>query len=103
MGKLCASAYIPFVFFLRPPYPNHLNEVDGALGAGEWKKYAWPKTLVVGPSFTGNEDVWYRENDWWDEMRLPSYFEQLNLYHLGYRRAHEMREQIAAKLGPPLR
>jgi len=103
IGDLCASAYIPLLFFMRPPWPGHLLEVDGALGTGEWKGHDWPETVVVGPSYTGNEDVWFQPNNWFEEIKPLSYFEQISLYNLGYRRAYECRAAIERKLGKPIK
>jgi hypothetical protein len=102
-GKLCASAYIPFLFFMRLPWPGHMFEVDGALGTKGWKTHDWPNTVVVGPSFTGNEDVWFQRDNWLDEIRPLSYFEQISLYNLGYKRAYECRSNIERKIGAPVR
>jgi hypothetical protein len=102
-GKLCASAYIPLLFFMRLPWPGHMFEVDGALGTKKWRKHDWPSTLVVSPSFTANEDVWYEKSNWLHEIRPLSYFEQISLYNLGYKRAHECRATIERKIGPPVR
>ena len=100
VGDLCASAYIPVLFFMRPPFPGHMMEVDGALGISKWKREDWPDTLVVGPSFTGKEDVWYRKDNVWDKIRPLSYYEQMALYNLGYQQAVASKEAIERKIGP---
>ena len=99
VGKLSASAYIPVVFFMRLPWPDHLLEVDGAFGISNWIKEPWEDTLVVGPSYSGNEDVWYQPNDWLRKIRPLSYFEHMSLYYAGYKKAQEQYEVIELKLG----